>query len=170
MSDNGKFQIIDTSSLTPPAEGDTLYISRKNAYQDLLPDEPEATIFVVAYNRLEKTRRCVESILEHTRGIDYELLLYDNGSKDGTLEYFQSVQYPRKRIVRITKNLGAQYAMNLALRSFSGRYFVQITNDVVVTENWLSNLLRCMESDPQIGMVSPGSSNISNLQEIPLSS
>lgn len=169
MSDNGNVQIIDTSSLTPPAEGDTLYISRKNAYQDLLPGEPEVTIFVVAYNRLEKTRRCVESILEHTRGIDYELLLYDNGSEDATLEYFQSVQYPRKRIVRITKNLGAQYAMNLALRSFSGRYFVQITNDVVVTENWLSNLLRCMESDPKIGMVSPGSSNISNFQEIPLS-
>lgn len=169
MSEKDNLQIIDTSSLAPPTEADNLYISRKKAYENLLPGEPEVTILVVAYNRLEKTKRCVESILEYTKEIDYELLLVDNGSEDGTLEYFQSVGYPRKRIIRITKNLGAQYAMNLAMRSFSGRYFVQVTNDVVVTKNWLSNLLRCMESDPQIGMVSPGSSNISNLQEIPLS-
>lgn len=168
MPENDHIQVIDTSTLTPPTEADNLYISRKNAYDKLLPGEPEATVFIVAYNRLEKTKRCVASVLEYTEGIDYELLLIDNGSEDGTLEYFQSVPYPRKRIIRITRNLGSQYALNLAMRSFSGRYFVQITNDVVVTKNWLSNLLRCMESDPQIGMVTPGSSNISNLQEIPL--
>lgn len=168
MSENGNIQIINTNSLTSPVEADNLYISRKNAYENLLPGIPEVTVFVVAYNRLEKTKRCVSSILKYTEGIDYELLLVDNGSEDETLEYFQSVPYPRKRIIRITKNLGSQYALNLAMRSFSGRYFVQVTNDVVVTKNWLSNLLCCMESDPQTGMVTPGSSNISNLQEIPL--
>lgn len=168
MSESDCIQVIDTSMLTPPAEANDLYISRQNAYEKLLPGVPLVTIFVVAYNRLEKTKRCVESILKYTKGIDYELLLADNGSEDATLEYFRSVPCPRKRMIRITKNLGSQYVMNLAMHSFSGRYFVQVTNDVVVTKNWLSNLLRCVESDPRIGMVSPGSSNISNLQEIPL--
>jgi len=169
MQEKTQIQVINTSCLTAPAEAEDIYISRKNAYSKLLQDIPEITIFVVAYNRLEKTRRCVESILEYTKEFNYELLLVDNGSEDATLEYFQSVDFQNKRIIRITKNLGSQYALNLAMRSFSGRYFVQVTNDVIVTKNWLSNLLKCMESDPRIGMVTPGSSNISNFQEIPLS-
>lgn len=169
MQSQDLIQIVNTDELPPPVEGNDIYTSRRNAYKFLPADTPEVTILVIAYNRLEKTKRCVASILEHTSGVDYELLLIDNGSEDGTLDFFQSVQHPRKRIVRITKNLGSQYALNFALRTFAGRYFVQVTNDVVVTKNWLSNLLLCMESDPRIGMVSPGSSNISNFQEIPLS-
>lgn len=168
MYEENRLTVIDTAQMTAPTETDDLYHSRENAYSTVLEGEPEVTILVIAYNRLEKTKRCVTSILEHTDGVNYELLLIDNGSEDGTLEYFQSVQHPLKRIIRITKNLGSQYALNLALRLFSGRYFVQVTNDVVVTRNWLANLLHCMESDPKIGMVTPGSSNISNLQEIPL--
>lgn len=168
MQDCNLIQIVNTEHLLPPIEADDLYNSRKNAYKSLLEGTPEVTILVIAYNRLEKTKRCIASILEYTKGIDYELLLMDNGSKDDTLDYFRSVQYPKKKIIHITKNLGSQYALNLAMRSFSGRYFVQVTNDVIVTKCWLSNLLRCMESDSRIGMVSPGSSNISNLQEIPL--
>lgn len=168
MQGSNAVQIIDTSQLSSPTEADNLYQSRRNAYKSLIAGVPELTILVIAYNRLEKTKRCVASILEHTTEHNYELLLIDNGSNDDTFSYFKSVLYPRKRIIRITKNLGSQYALNLALRLFSGQYFVQVTNDVVVTKNWLSNLLRCMESDQRIGMVTPGSSNISNFQEIPL--
>jgi len=168
MQEHARIQMIDTSGLIAPVEAEDIYISRRNAYSKLPQDVPEVTILVVAYNRLEKTRRCVESILEYTKEINYELLLVDNGSEDATLEYFRSVEHSNKRIIRITKNLGSQYALNFAMRSFSGRYFVQVTNDVIVTKNWLSNLLKCMESDPRIGMVTPGSSNISNFQEIPL--
>lgn len=169
MQDRGVVQVVNTDHLPPPTEADDLYNSRKNAYESLSDGSPDVTILVIAYNRLEKTKRCVTSILEHTQEIDYELLLVDNGSEPDTLDYFQSVRHSQKKIIRITKNLGEQYALNLAMCSFSGRYFVRVTNDVIVTKNWLSNLLRCMESDPRIGMAAPGSSNISNLQEIPLS-
>ena len=169
MEENGQMRVVDTDHLTPPTASNDLYASRKSVYDRLLSGMPEVTVCVLAYNRLEKTRRCVESILKYTQGITYELLLVDNGSEDGTLEYFQSIQYPNKKILHITKNLGALYATNLAMRSFSGRYFALVINDAIVTKNWLSNLLRCFESDPRIGMVTPGASNVSNLQEIPLS-
>lgn len=169
MEEHEQIQIVDTGRLTPPTASNDLYSSRKSVYDRLLSGMPEVTICVLAYNRLEKTRRCVESILKYTQGITYELLLVDNGSEDGTLAYFQSVECPNKKILHITKNLGALYATNLAMRSFSGRYFALVINDAIVTKNWLSNLLRCFESDPKIGMVTPGASNVSNLQEISLS-
>ena len=55
MSKNDHTQIIDTSMLTAPVEADNLFASRQNAYEKLLPGVPDVTIFVVAYNRLEKT-------------------------------------------------------------------------------------------------------------------
>lgn len=168
MEESGQMRVVDTSSLTPPTASNDLYSSRRSVYDRLLSDAPEVTICVLAYNRLEKTRRCVESILEYTQGVTYELLLVDNGSNDGTLEYFQSIHFPAKKILHITKNLSALYATNLAMRSFSGRYFALVINDAIVTKNWLSNLLRCFESDPKIGMVTPGASNVSNFQEISL--
>lgn len=168
MRENEQICVIDTSHLTPPTASSDLYSSRRSVYDRLLDRMPDVTICVLAYNRLEKTKRCVESILEYTQGIDYELLLVDNGSEDDTLEYFKSVQHSNKKIVHITRNLGALYATNLAMRSFSGRYFALVINDAIVTKNWLSNLLKCFESDPKIGMVTPGGSNVSNLQEIPL--
>lgn len=168
MEERDQICVIDTSHLTPPTAANDLYSSRRSVYDRLLDGMPDVSVCVLAYNRLEKTKRCVESILRYTQPINYELLLVDNGSEDGTLEYFKSVRHPNKKIVRITKNLGALYATNLAMRSFSGRYFALVINDAIVTENWLSNLLKCFESDPRIGMVTPGGSNVSNLQEIPL--
>ena len=106
MYEENRLTVIDTAQMTAPTETDDLYHSRENAYSTVLEGEPEVTILVIAYNRLEKTKRCVTSILEHTDGVNYELLLIDNGSEDGTLEYFQSVQHPLKRIIRITKKPG----------------------------------------------------------------
>lgn len=168
MEDNGQVYTVDTGELAGPSVENDLFASRRGIYGKRLKDMLEVTVCVQAFNRLEKTKRCVEAILTHTQGISYELLLLDNGSCDGTLSYFQSVQHPHKKIIHITKNVGPQYATGLGMRSFSGQFFCLVTNDTIVTKNWLTNLLSCIKSDPQIGMVAPGGSNVSNLQEIPI--
>lgn len=162
------FTEINTDRMEPPKVGDSLYENR-TALVEMESDTPEVTIIVMAFNRLEKTRRCVESVLEYTKGVDYELLLTDNGSDDGTLEYFQSVPYPKKRILRITKNIGAGYPMfDVSLRSL-GKFICVLANDNIVTAHWLENLLACIKSDSKIGMVTPMSNNTSNLQCVALS-
>ena len=124
----------------------------------------EVSILVVGWNRLEKTKRCVESILRYTEGVDYELILIDSGSEDGTLDYFRSVQCEKKRVIRITQNLGAPYAYTTVSLRDLGDFICIAPNDLIVTENWMKNLLICMKSDPKIGMVTPMTSNSSNLQ------
>ena len=104
--------------------------------------------------------------MNYTQGIDYELLLVDNGSSDETLSYFQNVPYQKTTVWRITHNVGLSYALALAMRYFHTEYFVSVSNDVYVTKNWIDNLLYCMQSDPTIGFVCPVSSHISNLQEV----
>lgn len=160
---------VDTGGLAGIQNGDDLFQNRA-AVVDFLAQEAsaEVTIIIQAYNRLEKTRRCVESVLKYTGGIDYELLLIDNGSTDGTLAYFQSVPVEKKTILHVTKNLGTLYPHLLLNPAKFGRYICTLNNDIIVTQNWLSNLLLCIKSDPRIGMVNPVSSNASNYQQVGL--
>ena len=161
--------IINTDELNPPTPSGGLWDNRAAAYHMYdAPGVPKCSVAVTAYNRLEKTKYCVECILNYTQDIDYELILIDNGSEDGTFEFFRSVAYEKKKIIKISKNIGAGYAWTAARRSFSGKYLIVIPNDTYVTKNWLSNLLKCYESNPEIGFVAPVSSNVSNLQEVKL--
>lgn len=128
------------------------------------------TIGIVAYNRLDITKLCIESVLRYTSDINYRLILVYNENEHGTgiLDYFQSVDYKNKIIIHITGNLGAPLAYQHIQRYIEGKYYIHLPNDVIVTENWLKNLITCAESDIRIGMVNPVSSNVSNLQQVDL--
>lgn len=157
---------VDTEDLEPPKLEDSIIggrISAANALQK--KEDALVTILVQAYNRFEKTKKCVESILENTKGINYELLLIDNGSTDDTFDYFKNLEYPLKTIIRVTKNVGTSFPNNILSMDMIGKYLAILPNDVVVTPKWLENILKCMESDPYIGAVNAMSSNVSNLQE-----
>lgn len=160
---------IDTNDLSRPVEVQNLLENRLHYYQAIQKNKIEASICIIAYNRLEKTKRCIESILKCTKAIEYELILVDNGSTDDTFHYFESINYQNKKVIKITQNLEFNFGVEITMRMFEGRYYILIPNDVIVTENWLSNLLTCLKADKAIGFVTPVSSNISNLQQVDLS-
>ena len=130
------------------------------------PFDSEVTILVQAYNRIEKTKECIENLLKYTTGVNYDLLLIDNGSTDDTFEYFKSIPYDKVQIIHITNNITAAFSWNFIELKMISDYLVILANDIIVTPNWLSNLLTAAKSDPRIGMVNPISSNVSNLQEL----
>lgn len=158
---------INTDNIPDIIEGSSLLDTRSSfAISDYGEKNSEVTIWIQAYNNIEKTRNCIESVLKYTKDIDYDLLLIDNGSTDGTFEYFKSIDFEKKTIIHITKNKGPflpQCFLNISLIS---KYYIALTNDMIVTSNWLNNLLRIVKSDDKIGMVNPVSSNVSNLQNI----
>lgn len=158
---------LNTDQLEPPKVGDDLFINRA-AVAELQSTAAEVTIIVQAFNRLEKTQRCVESILKYTQAVDYALLLIDNGSTDGTLEYFKSVPHEKKQVIHVTKNVGMVYPTAALSLVGMGRFVCQVNNDLIVTAHWLENMLTCIKSDPKIGMVNPVSNNASNGQNIEL--
>lgn len=161
--------VLDTQDLSIGTDDLGVWKNRERFYTSTeVKGEPLVSIYVLAYNRIQKTKYCVECILEHTKEFDYELILVDNGSSDGTYEYFQSVPWKKKVIIRITKNIGSAYSWQTVKRIYKGKYLATVANDVYVTKNWLSNLLSCMESDPRIGFVAPASSHVSNLQQVDL--
>jgi GT2 family glycosyltransferase len=123
----------------------------------------DLSISVLAFNKLEYTKLCIENLLKHIpQDMNYELILTNHGSTDGTKEFFESIA-PTKQL-DILRNGGGLGAQN---RIFEGKYYLEVCNDVIVTENAIANLIRCMESDEKIAWVVPTTPNVSNLQTIP---
>ncbi|AQS58811.1 glycosyltransferase family 2 protein [Desulforamulus ferrireducens] len=130
------------------------------------PYSPLVTIIVLAYNHLSYTKQCIESLYQYTSHIDFELITINNGSTDGTEEYFNSL--PNTKKISFPENMGVCKAINYGIRMAQGKYTLNLSNDIVVTYNWLDNLLTCMESDEKIGMVVPVCNSTSNYQQITL--
>lgn len=127
---------------------------------------PKMSIGVLGYKHIEDTKRCVESVFRFVGDIDYELILIDNGSEDDneTLDYYQSVPAMRKKIVQVEEPLGRYYGVMLGTRLLyeyaDGDIFVFLGNDNIICENTLQNMLACLESSPDIGLVTPMSSSV----------
>lgn len=123
----------------------------------------EVSIYVQAYNKLDYTKMCVESLLKNIpAGLKYELILVNHGSNDGTKEYFESI-HPDKQLDILVNGGGA----GAVYRIIEGEFMLMISNDVIVTPHAIENMLACMRSDPKIASVVPTTPNISNLQTIP---
>lgn len=124
---------------------------------------PRASIIVLAWNQLEYTRECVESVLACTEG-PFELILVDNGSSDGTLDYFRTVA--GATVVANPTNLGFAAGNNRGIEVATGEYVIILNNDTLVTETWLDGLIACAEEDPTIGIVGPVSNSVSGPQQV----
>lgn len=141
--------------------------ARMRLIQDI--EAPLVSIIVVAYNYVkEYTRRCIQCLLEYTTNIAFEMILIDNGSTDETLKFFNEIKYEKKMIIHFDKNIGCSAAFTEGVKRCRGKYIVMLCNDVLVTKNWLDNMVKCMESDITIGSVSPQSDRVSSHQSVDL--
>ena len=122
----------------------------------------DVSIVVLAYNKLEYTKQCVESLLKNLpQNVTYEIIFINHGSSDGTKEYFESKK-PDKQI-DISVNGGG---LGCIYRIVEGEFTIMISNDVIVGHNSLENLIKCIKSDDKIAWAVPSTPNISNLQSI----
>lgn len=102
----------------------------------------EVSILIPAYNCERTIRRAIESALQQTFQ-DFELIVVDDGSQDGTLEVIKTIVDPRIKVVRHPKNSGEAEARNTAIKSSSGRYLAFLDSD----DEWLpEKLSRQMEA------------------------
>src|SRR5437868_7693118 len=98
------------------------------------------SISILAMNGLVMTKRCIDSVL--AGGGDFELLLTDNASADGTAAYFDQLAATDSRVsvVHNAINKGFSEPNNDALTRAKGAYFVCVNNDAEVHRGWLEKL------------------------------
>ncbi|MXQ54877.1 glycosyltransferase [Shimazuella alba] len=125
----------------------------------------KTSIVILTYNQVEMTKRCIDSIREHTPE-NYELIVVDNHSTDDTVSYLKE----QKDIVCIfnDENRGFAGGCNQGIEISTGDYVLLLNNDTVVTSGWLSSMIRVIEKE-KVGLVGPVSNYVSGAQQISVS-
>jgi GT2 family glycosyltransferase len=118
-------------------------VPRMHCREGAAVDRPVASIVIVTHNGLPFTKLCLHSVAANTVATDYELIVVDNSSSDGTPEYLRELAQANAnvRLVLNSDNRGFAAANNQAMAVAAGEVFVALNNDTMVPPGWLSGLL-----------------------------
>jgi len=113
------------------------------------------TVVIPVFNQLALTEACLGSIFEHAGSDDFDVLVVDNGSKDGTAEALAALarSNPRLRFIKNYENYSFALGCNLGAAAARGEYLVFLNNDTLVTPSWLGPLVEPLKTDPEVGVV-----------------
>ncbi len=150
------------------AEDVRLHQALKNI-ADLNFRDPGVSIIIPTHNKLPFTRLCLESLYHNTDYPNFELIVVDNASTDGTRAYLEGLKQsiPNMQVIFNEHNEGFAHANNQGIMRSRGDYIILLNNDTIVTPGWLSRLIHHLERDKQIGMVGPVTNSAGNEQMIP---
>jgi hypothetical protein len=93
----------------------------------------------------------LRSIVQHTNGITYEMIVVDNYSEDGTVEMIKA-EFPNVLLIENQENRGVARSRNQALKLAKGRYRLLLDADMLVKENSCKALIDFMDKTPNAGI------------------
>lgn len=132
-------------------------------------DMTTVDIIIPVFNALEHVKNCIESIQEHTKGINYRVIIVNDASDAETSEflreYFDNVD--NFYLAENYSNLGYTKSVNIGLKLSNAKYSILLNSDTIVTKDWLKKMIDCIESDNSIGIVGP-LSNAAGWQSVPI--
>jgi GT2 family glycosyltransferase len=114
---------------------------------------PLISIVVLNWNGRKILTRCLDAVFNQTYP-NFEVILSDNGSTDGSVEFVRK-NYPRVKIIENGRNLGCAEGNNVGMRIAKGKYICNLANDTKPDKNWLMEMFKVIESDEKIGAVGP---------------
>jgi len=109
----------------------------------------DVSIIIVNYNTLLMTRECIESVKEHTQGVEYEIILVDNASTDGSVELFS--HYSDITFIGNKENFGFGKANNIGAKVAKGEYLFLLNSDTLLKDDVVTGFFNYMEEHLDIG-------------------
>lgn len=117
-----------------------------------MPHEPLVTVLMSVHNDLRYLPQAVQSVLDQSLD-DFELLVIDDGSTDGSADYLAGLADPRVRIVRNERNLGLTRSLNRGLDLARGLFLARMDADDVSAAQRLERQVDFLDRHPRVGIV-----------------
>jgi len=112
---------------------------------------PLISVIIPNWNGKHFLVECIDSLKDQTFR-DFETILVDNGSTDGSAEFAEERYGGFIRVIRNKKNLGFTGGNNVGIEAARGEYIVLLNNDTWTEPTWLAELAKATSSDHSIGM------------------
>lgn len=110
------------------------------------------SLMMVTYNRIELTKKTIENIKKKTPE-EYNLIIVDNGSTDGTVEYLKTLDC---HLILNKENLGIAKGRNQALwkaDQLGTEWYCTVDNDIDVPDGWLTKCINILKDNPAYGAI-----------------
>jgi O-antigen biosynthesis protein len=130
------------------------------------------SIVIANWNTKEKIEQCLESVFNAVNNITAEVIVIDNGSADGSVNYLKGLG-GRINLICNDTNLGYAKACNQGMKTAQGKYILLLGSDTVVRKDSLDKCIEFMETTPQAGaagcrLLNPDGSVQNSCKKFPL--
>ncbi len=113
---------------------------------------PSVSVIVANWNRRDLLRACLLSLNQQTFR-DFEVIVVDNGSTDGSIELLREPSFQCVRVIQNTENRGFCAANNQGIDAARGALIALLNNDAEAEPHWLERLVAAVENEPGVGMI-----------------
>lgn len=111
-------------------------------------------VCIVTRSSKEVILDCLTTLYEQIRGLDMEVVIVDNDSRDGTVDVIRE-KFPNINLILNTENLGYSKAVNQGLQTLNASYYVLLNPDATILDRALPRLIEFMDGNPQAGICVP---------------
>lgn len=111
----------------------------------------DLSIIIVNYNVKDFLSQCLNSILASKTNFNYEIIIVDNNSTDGSVDFIQK-NFPSVKLIPLDRNTGFGFANNKGFEFAQGKYILILNPDTVLQEDTLKVMFEYMEANPEVGI------------------
>ncbi len=112
----------------------------------------DVSVVMINYNTFDLTKDAINSIKEYTTDLDYEIILIDNKSPDGSGDKLNDLFKNDLIYIQSGANLGTSKAFNIGAKKAQGKYVLWLNTDILIKENFIKKLFDFMEDNPNCGI------------------
>lgn len=114
----------------------------------------DLSITICSWNTVDDLRKCLESLREAQGEANFEVIVVDNASQDGSPDMVER-EFPDFRLLRQSSNLGFTGGHNLAIKARVARNVALLNSDTIVHKGALGSIVAYMADRPAVGVLGP---------------
>jgi len=114
----------------------------------------KVAVVILNWNGKHYLERFLHLLIERTKIANVEIVIADNCSNDGSVEWIKT-NHPTLTLIEFNRNYGFTGGYNKALEQIDSQYYLLLNSDVEVTDGWLQPLITAMDKNPKVGISMP---------------